>query len=334
MRQVEGKTGAMRLEQQHQQPGSASRQPLRKLEVSGVLLVDKPTGLTSFAVVAQVRRQLHLAKVGHCGTLDPFATGLLILCLNQATRIVDQLLVQDKAYRCTLHLGVVTDTLDHTGKVLTGYAGAPPGEEQLHRVLAGWRGAHRQRVPKYAAVKVHGQRLYALARQGVEVETPHRDVHIHRLELVSYQWPEAVLEVSCSKGTYIRQLAADIGEALGCGGHLTQLRRLASGAFHVDQAICIADGDAWKEQSAWRERLISPHDVLNHLPAVTITDRDVLAALQNGHLDAAWESEYRRVLPCGETEVVRLVTDHHQLLALWWPGAAPGTRRLRMFHGG
>jgi tRNA pseudouridine55 synthase len=308
------------------------QQPTPRLTVSGVLLIDKPPGMTSFAAVAQVRKRLHLAKVGHCGTLDPFATGLLILCLNQATRMADQLLVQDKTYRCTLHLGVETDTLDHTGKVLSRHPGTPSAEEDVHRVLTNFRGSHLQQVPKYAAVKVQGRRLYAWTRDGVEVESPQREVHIHRLDLLSYQWPEAHLEVHCSKGTYIRQLASDIGKALGCGAHLSQLRRLASGRFGIHEAIHLADLEAFKDNSLWRAKLISLNSALNHLPAITVTDPHVLAALQDGHLDPVWEVQHHRDFHADRLGAVRLVGEHDQLLALWWPQALEGKRRLRVFH--
>jgi tRNA pseudouridine55 synthase len=332
MNQQSGKTAAVLPSAALQRQSLAALQPTPRLAVSGVLLIDKPPGMTSFAAVSRVRNRLHLAKVGHCGTLDPFATGLLILCLNQATRIVDQLLVQDKAYRCTLHLGVETDTLDHTGKVLRHYAGALPDEGDVRRVLTDFCGSHVQQVPKYAAVKVQGRRLYAWTRDGVEVEPPRREVHIHRLELLGYQWPEAQLEVRCSKGTYIRQLASDIGEILGCGAHLNQLRRLASGLFHIHEAIHLDDLEALGENSSWREKLIPLSSALNHLPAITVTHPQVLAALQDGHLDPAWEVQHQQGLLPDRPGAVRLVSEHDQLLALWWPQAPEGERRVRIFH--
>jgi tRNA pseudouridine55 synthase len=300
--------------------------------IHGVLVLDKPEGITSFGLVAKVKKLLNIKKVGHCGTLDPFATGVMILCLNQATRIVDQLLVQDKAYRFTLRFGVETDTLDRTGQVIRVYEGSPPSEDELMMRVKGFLGTHQQRVPRYAAVKIQGKRLYELSRKGIEVDLPSREVQIQRLELISYRWPEAVLEAECSKGTYIRQLASDLGTQLGCGAHVTQLRRLRSGSFGIECAISL---DAFPERSPcsfWEKKLITMNEALPHLPGIVVTNKRIVKRIQEGTLDSDWENEHRDHFAVSNVPVKVLAPDNH-LVALWWPHAdGREQRRLRVFQ--
>ncbi len=297
----------------------------------GILLVDKPEGMLSFGLVSGIKRLLRVKKVGHCGTLDPFATGVMVICLNQATRIADQFLEQDKVYRFTLRLGVETDTLDRTGRITRTCAEEPPSRERFIEAMERFRGPCRQRVPRYAAVRVNGERLYKMARKGIDVAAPEREICIYRLELRSYRPPEADLEAHCSKGTYVRQLAADIGEALGCGAHVTRLRRLASGPFHVDRSVSLEDLEQAREEGKWREKLILPSDALSHLPVLTIEDGDVLKRLRHGNLAHDWEREHRAAFP-DYRSAVRLVAPGNHLVALWWPRPETGDgRRLRLF---
>jgi tRNA pseudouridine55 synthase len=307
-------------------PGSRPR-----FVASGVLLLDKPADISSFAAISQLKRLLNAARVGHCGTLDPFASGLLLVCLNQATRIVDQLLIQDKVYRFTLHLGVETDTLDRTGAICRHYNGKPPAEESLKHAAAIFCGRYLQQAPKYSAIKVRGRRLYEWTRQGIDMETPVRPVHIQQLELEKYEWPEAVFEVRCSKGTYVRQLAADIGEKLGCGGHVSHLRRLASGRFHVNQATTLEELKGNTGDLDRRGKLLSLNEALSHLSELIIESPQVLALLKDGHLDPDWEAHQRLALDPKRQGPVRLVNGQGQLLALWWPYAQAGERRVRVF---
>lgn len=301
----------------------------------GILVIDKPAGMTSFAVVARIKKQLRQKKVGHCGTLDPFATGVLVLCLNQATRVADQLSGQDKTYRFTLHLGVETETLDRTGRILHSFDGRPCSKVELTRVVDRFCGSYLQQVPRYAAVKVRGQRLYRLARNGIEVELPRRQVHIHKLRLRHFDWPFATLEVHCSKGTYVRQLAADMGTALRCGAHVSELRRLASGPFRIEQAVSLQELQETDSNPGWQQHLISLQEALAHLPAIRVDDAKVVQRLHNGQLDSAWEADHRQRL-LSPRNPVRIVTGDNRLLALWWPRhrrEEPGQRRqLRVFQ--
>ena len=300
-------------------------------EAGGILAVDKPEGPTSFAVVHRIKKRLNLKKAGHCGTLDPFATGLLLVCINQATRISDQLLDQDKVYRFGVRFGVETDTLDRTGKVTRTHDGPAPSREELNGAVDAFRGVCLQKVPRYAAVRVEGKRLYELSRKGVEVERPEREVCIRKLELLSYQWPDATFETCCSKGTYVRQLAADMGHRLGCGAHVSELRRLASGPFHVDRAVEFQDVEGEAEVHCWERKLISMNEALAHLPHVLVEDAGTIRRIRDGQMSREWEVAHREKFS-GSGMPVRILGADGRLAALWWPfSETPSQRRLRVF---
>lgn len=203
---------------------------------SRILNIDKPRGMTSHDMVAMARKRFGLRAVGHTGTLDPEASGVLLLCLGRATKFARFFEALDKTYWTVLQLGVCTDTQDATGKVTKTCAVPPVDRAQVERVLERFRGHIEQVPPMYSAVKHHGQRLYKLARQGHVVGREPRQVHIRRLELLNIQGPRITLTVTCSKGTYIRTLCEDIGLALGCGAHMAALQRCRIGAFSLAQA--------------------------------------------------------------------------------------------------
>lgn len=236
-------------------------------------LVDKPAGPTSHDVVARVRRQLGRGvKVGHAGTLDPFATGLLVVLSGRATRLAARLTGLDKRYLVTMRTGWISATGDPEGPLER--SGSPAGGAAIAAALEGFRGPQRQRVPAYAAVKVDGERMYARARRGEEVEAPEREIVIHALDLVEDLGDgRAVLAVRCSKGTYIRQLVMDIGAALGCGAYCTELRRTHVGSLSVDDAIAPDD----VRPGEGRE----PAEGLTDLPRLAVTS-DEAAELGHG----------------------------------------------------
>jgi tRNA pseudouridine55 synthase len=207
----------------------------------GVLVIDKPSGPTSSDVVLRVKRLLHLARIGHTGTLDPLATGVLPLCLGRATRLSSYLTDQDKAYRADIRLGVRTETGDAEGAVLSERPVPPLDAAALEAALQSLRGAQLQTPPMYSAVKVGGRKLYELARQGKEVDRTPRPIEVQELVIEEMRLPDLTLRVSCSKGTYVRVLAEDLGERLGCGAHLTGLRRLRSGAFDLSSSVRLQD---------------------------------------------------------------------------------------------
>jgi tRNA pseudouridine55 synthase len=203
---------------------------------SGLLLIDKPPGITSFAVVRRVRQAFQVKRVGHLGTLDPFATGLLPLALGEATKLAQFLVDEPKTYVAVLKLGVETDTQDLTGQV-TAESDELPSADEIYRAAGSFVGKIDQVPPMYSAVHHQGERLYKLARRGETVEAAPRKVVIHRLEIQDIALPQITLRVECSKGTYIRTLAHDLGRALGCGAHLVGLNRLVVGPFRLEEAM-------------------------------------------------------------------------------------------------
>ena len=213
--------------------------------VDGILLVDKSPDWTSFDAVNLVKRHFWLDKVGHCGTLDPFATGLLVILLGKATRLQDQLMGKEKCYRATMKLGERTETEDLTGEVTSVQPVPSLTKEQLQEQANAFLGEILQTPPMHSAIKVHGQPLYKLARKGQTVERKARPVTIHNFTIDDYHEPLVDFTVTCSKGTYIRTLGADLAERLGCGGHLVALRRLSSGDHTVEQACTVEDLKNW-----------------------------------------------------------------------------------------
>jgi tRNA pseudouridine55 synthase len=230
--------------------------------LDGVLLLDKPEGLSSNHALQRAKRALDARKAGHTGTLDPFATGLLVCCLGRATKIAGSMLNADKGYVATLRFGEETDSGDLTGNIVftadTGFNGTT--KSQLEDALKGFRGELQQIPPMYSALKRDGKPLYEYARQGIELDRPPRAVTIYKLELLSFTGLEAQIVVQCSKGTYIRTLAQDIGRQLGCGAHLTALRRISVGPFNLDDAVEL---EALQAMSAPQTTLIA----LDALPA-------------------------------------------------------------------
>jgi len=230
-------------------------EPADRVEV-GIYPIDKPVGPTSFRLVQLVRRALGIKKTGHAGTLDPFASGLLIICAGRpATRVIEQLMGGEKVYEGALTLGVETDTLDREGRVVATHAVPELDADRVRSCLAGFVGEQLQMPPLYSALKHKGKPLYRYARQGVEIAREPRPVSIRDLQLLGMEKEVLKIRVRCGKGTYIRSLAADIGRALGCGAHLSELRRVRSGGFSVERAI---DGEVlFGEPDRARELLLA-----------------------------------------------------------------------------
>jgi len=234
--------------------------------VDGVLLLDKPVGLSSNDALIKAKRVLNAKKAGHTGTLDPFATGLLPLCFGEATKFSQDLLEADKSYDTTVHLGQTTDTGDTEGEVIDSRE-VNVTLQQIHAVLEQFRGPIKQVPPMYSALKRDGKPLYEYAREGITLEREARDVTIHKLELVAYEAPFLKLSVTCSKGTYIRVLGQDIGEALGCGAHLNALRRTQVGALTSEHMMTLEALTAHEAPLT----LLSPVDaLLSSFPAVQL----------------------------------------------------------------
>jgi tRNA pseudouridine55 synthase len=264
----------------------------------GIVAVDKPGGLTSADVVAEVKRRLGAKRVGHTGTLDPMATGVLPVAVGEGTKVAAYLLADDKAYDGELELGVTTDTLDAEGTVTARADAGAVTAAALTAALAAWVGEHDQLPPMYSALRQGGRRLYELARAGIEVDRAPRRVRIARFELLGFTPPRARFTVECSKGTYVRALVRDIGAALGCGATLAALRRTRAGRFTLADAVALAD--------VATARVIDPAEAVAHLPAVVL-DAAGLHAVPRGQPLRA---------PVGATGVLRLLTPDGKLAAL------------------
>jgi tRNA pseudouridine55 synthase len=254
----------------------------------GILNLDKPRGPTSHDVVDRVRELTGIRRVGHAGTLDPLATGVLLVCIGKATRVSEYLMAGSKVYRARVRLGVATDTYDAEGQVVASASVDPikVGRAQVEAALTRFRGVIEQVPPMYSALKHEGKPLHRLARRGVEVERKPRRVEISRLELTEWEPPECTLEVTCSSGTYVRALAHDLGQALGCGAHLTGLVRLASGGFRLEDAVTL---DAFARAAAkglWADLLHSIDAALARFPALHL-DADAARRLCSGQAVAA-----------------------------------------------
>jgi tRNA pseudouridine55 synthase len=247
-----------------------ARPRIERRAVHGVLLLDKPPGLSSNAALQRAKRLYRAEKAGHTGTLDPLATGLLPLCFGAATKFSQVSLDADKAYRATLRLGVTTTTGDAEGTVVERRE-VRVRRERIEQVCAGFVGKVAQRPPMHSALKHDGKPLYAYARAGIEIERANRDVTIRRIDVVAGEGDSWTLDVLCSKGTYVRTLAEDIGRALGCGAHLAALRRTASGPLSIDQAHTLDEIEGLDEPTR-DSLLLEPDALLADWPAVRLDD--------------------------------------------------------------
>ncbi|OAB61307.1 hypothetical protein AY599_28625 [Leptolyngbya valderiana BDU 20041] len=257
--------------------------------LSGILLLDKPSGITSNAALGRAKRVLGIRKAGHTGTLDPMASGLLVLCFGEATKVSGFLLDADKAYEAEATLGMTTDSEDAEGEVLDERAVPDFSIDDIESALEAFRGPIDQVPPMHSALKHQGKRLYELARKGEVVERPPRAVVIHALDCLDWSSPRLRLKVRCSKGTYIRSLVRDLGEALGCGAHLSALRRTLSSPFDIADAISL-DALSGLDADAARALLLPPDRAVLHFPAVHL-DENLALRLQQGQTLPGIEGE-------------------------------------------
>lgn len=288
--------------------------------LDGVLVVDKPAGMTSFDVVRRVRALGKGRKAGHTGTLDPAATGVLPICLGNSTKLSTFLLEGDKRYEGVVRFGVETTTYDAEGEVVATHDPSGLREEAVRAAAEAMVGSYWQTPPMYSAVKVEGRRLYELAREGKEVERKPRKVTIHSLECVAWDPAASTLTIrlSCSKGTYVRSIAHELGAALGVGGHLASLRRLGSGPFSLEQAVPLSTAIEWMAGARWEEaraHLVSPRDALAEFREVRVDglrERKVARGMTLGGRDLI-ECRAPRIV---EGERVRIVGTGDRLLAV------------------
>jgi len=249
--------------------------------MDGIININKPPGKTSFSVVAVIKRLSGERRVGHAGTLDPAATGVLPVCLGRGTRFIEFLVDTTKSYRACIELGVTTDTYDGEGRITREADPSNIRREQVLSALEAFRGSIEQTPPMFSAVKHHGQPLYKLARAGIEVERKSRIAQIHRLELVGWQPPLVTLEVECGKGTYIRSLAHDLGRDLGCGAYLKSLVRTRCGIFEVESAVDMPRLEEAFRYGYWTNFVYPVDMMLRHQVAVVVNS-DTEATIRQG----------------------------------------------------
>jgi len=285
------------------------------LDISGIFNIDKPAGRTSFQVVSLVRRLSGVRRVGHAGTLDPSATGVLVVCLGQATRLSEYVMEATKVYRAEVHLGITTDTLDATGKPLSQADPSNISRQQVEDALTAFVGEIDQVPPMFSALKHDGEPLYRYARAQRQVERQARRVTIYRLQFLAFQPPLATIEVECGKGTYIRALAHDLGQQLGCGAHLAALARLRVGPFTLDDACSLPELEAAFQEGCWQSLLHPADAALTSWPAVTLSEAQE-RAVRFGQCLAADSLEPSPAQAVENDQLCRAYSPQGQLVAI------------------
>lgn len=272
----------------------------------GIVLVDKPVGVTSHDVVNLLRRKLNTKKIGHAGTLDPFASGLLIAGVKKGTRVLEYFLDMDKTYRAELELGRITDTFDNTGKTVEEREVPALSEDEIVSVLKSFEGEYLQVPPAYSAKKYNGERLYKLAREGKIINLPPRAVRIYSMTDISYSRERVTFTARVSKGTYIRSLAMDIGYKLGCGATTTNLRRTSQGRFSVDSAFQIEDVS--------QISIIPLEEAVDFLPGLLLSDSETINVLLGRQIYAGGVAGILGKF--AKDEIIRIVGSDERLIAI------------------
>ena len=259
--------------------------------MDGIFNIYKEKGFTSHDVVAIVRRTIHMKKVGHTGTLDPDAEGVLPVCVGKATKLSDVIMDGRKSYRAMLRLGITTTTEDASGEVLETKE-VDFNEDRIREVVASFIGKLEQVPPMYSAVKVNGKKLYELAREGKEIERKSRTIEVYDIRICQFLPPDRVeIDVDCSKGTYIRTLCSDIGKALGCGGHMEELLRTRTGAFSLENAIKLDELKALAEQEKVEEALLTMEEALKDFPVVKVSEKSTKFLYNGGKIQERFFTE-------------------------------------------
>lgn len=242
-----------------------------------IVNILKPTGMTSHDVVGKVRKILNIKKVGHTGTLDPDASGVLPICIGKATKVSELILNKDKSYICELTLGITTDTYDSSGEIIERYDEFSISKEELEKAFETQRGEIKQLPPMYSALKVNGKRMCDLVRAGRadEIKLKYRDVNIKELNILSFKDDKVMFYVKCSKGTYVRSICYDIGQTLGCGGHMSFLLRTSSGKFNIDNAITLEELELLRDENKLEEHLYDIDYVLSNLNYIEINPKAI-----------------------------------------------------------
>ena len=281
-------------------------EPNLKKALSGVLVVDKPVGMTSHDVVAKIRKGTGLRRVGHTGTLDPRASGVLVVLLGPAVRLSEYLLSEEKSYEAIIRFGAISDTYDGDGQITALDAAVPQDEDIIQNAMAGFVGELQQVPPAYSAIKIKGRKAYDMARNGETVELQPRRITVHDFEFVEYNPPELTAVVRCSAGTYIRSLAHDLGQTLGCGAYLHGLRRIRSGSFTLRDSVRLEELANSFVDNSWFRYLIPAADVLPQYETVETTETTLEDVLHGRKFPAE----------PGEHTVGKVVSEQGDLVAL------------------
>ncbi len=281
--------------------------------LNGIVVVDKPGNISSAKVVAVVKRIFEAKKAGHTGTLDPFATGVLVCCINDATRLAQFLLKDKKKYEAVICLGAESDTQDLTGNIIIRYGDVKFSTREIESVFTRFKGNIEQFPPVYSALKQNGVPLYKLARQGRPVQKPARQVTVSSIKILDINLPEIRFEVTCSAGTYIRALCADIGTSLGCGGYLKELKRLESGGFTIQDAVPLSEMEALASAGQTPCRVISMSDALKNMPRY-VADIDLEEKILYGRAISGKDIPSRFMN--GQEGKLKILNNRNRLLAI------------------
>jgi tRNA pseudouridine55 synthase len=272
--------------------------------MDGVIVIDKPAGWTSHDVVAKIRNLTRIKKVGHTGTLDPFATGVLPLTLGRATRLTNYFLSSDKVYRGVMRFGYATTTYDIDGEPLGEDLKPQVDRARIEEVFATYVGRVHQTLPPFSAKKVHGKPMYSYARRGVELAPATKEVFIKSLKLIAVEGSEAEFELGCAAGTYARSLAHDVGRDYDCGAHLVRLRRIRSGEFPIERAVTLMEGEAFHPREFFLDRIIPLRELLAEIPSIVLSGGDKARLIHGMDLNLLTSSfgsdEYRLVDESGD----------------------------------
>jgi len=304
--------------------------PARSVPLSGFVNVDKPAGMTSHDVVDALRRLAGQRKVGHAGTLDPMATGVLLICLGAATRVAEYLMAGSKRYRATIVLGATTDTYDAEGEILTDGGRTDFSRGEIEAALACFVGHIEQVPPMYSAIKHNGQPLYRRARRGEMVERQPRDVHISELVLLDWNSPSLIVEIACTPGTYVRSLAHDLGQRLGSGAHLAALARLSSGRFTLEEAVSLDRLEEAFQHGREMQYVLPVDEALLDCPTLILGADDVRRIVQGQEVDSPPPENYE-----DHSSVYRAYSMDGEFLAVMSYHAATGRwRPMKVFAQG
>ena len=283
--------------------------------MDGIFNIYKEKGFTSHDVVAIVRRTIHMKKVGHTGTLDPDAEGVLPVCVGKATKLSDVIMDGRKSYRAMLRLGITTTTEDASGEVLETKE-VEFNEDRIREVVASFIGKLEQVPPMYSAVKVNGKKLYELAREGKEIQRKSRTIEVYDIRIRQFLPPDRVeIDVDCSKGTYIRTLCADIGKRLGCGGHMAELLRTATGAFSLENAIKLDELKSLAEQEKAEEALLTMEEALKDFPVVKVSEKSQKFLYNGGKIQERFFTE--KPASSQEGDIVVVYDHENNLVGLY-----------------